>query len=263
MGKEVAETIYMIHGMGGGPWWWDYYRPYFENEGYRCLPTTLRYHERDPREAPHPRLGTTSLLEYMDDLEREIQELDEKPIIMGHSLGGLLAQKLGSRGLAKALVLLSPIWPAGIMAIKLSVIRSFWSVLTTWRFWRKPVRQTFSEAVYGMLSNLSPAEQRDTFEKFVDESGRAVAEVSFWFLDSRAASHVDEAKVNCPVLIIEGAEDRVTPASVVRKVAEKYKAVCTYKEFEGHGHWVIAEPGWQDIARYAKDWLERELVEQP
>jgi pimeloyl-ACP methyl ester carboxylesterase len=55
--------------------------------------------------------------------------------------------------------------------------------------------------------------------------------------------------------VIAGAEDRITPASVVRRVAEKYKAVSTYREFKNHAHWVVAEPGWQEIADYAAEWL--------
>jgi pimeloyl-ACP methyl ester carboxylesterase len=58
------------------------------------------------------------------------------------------------------------------------------------------------------------------------------------------------------VLVIAGAEDRITPASVVKQVANKYGAVSTYKEFEGHSHWVVGEPGWEDIAQYISDWLE-------
>jgi pimeloyl-ACP methyl ester carboxylesterase len=58
-------------------------------------------------------------------------------------------------------------------------------------------------------------------------------------------------------LVVSGAEDRITPASVVRKVADKYKAVSTYKEFENHAHWVIGEPGWEKIAEFVSDWLKQ------
>ena len=70
---------------------------------------------------------------------------------------------------------------------------------------------------------------------------------------------MDESKVTCPVLVVAGTEDRITPASVVRKVADKYKAVSTYKEFPDHAHWVIGEPGWQEIAEHVSDWLNHVL----
>jgi len=63
------------------------------------------------------------------------------------------------------------------------------------------------------------------------------------------------------VLVIAGAEDRITPASVVQKVANKYKDVSSYKEFPNHAHWVIGEPGWQEIAEYTLDWLNKALNE--
>jgi len=78
----------------------------------------------------------------------------------------------------------------------------------------------------------------------------------------RGASRVDDAKVTCPVLVVAGAQDRITPASVVRKVAQKYKAVSTYKEFANHAHWVVAEPRWQEVAEYILGRLAGEGAEK-
>jgi len=258
----MAEVIFMIHGMWGGPWHWENYKGILEREGYRCITTTLRFHNVDPKAVPDPRLGTTSLLDYAEDLQQEIRQLGVKPIIIGHSMGGLLAQILGGRGLAKALVLLTPASPAGILALKPSVIKSFWSVQTTWGFWRKPMRLTFDEAVYSMMHLLSPGEQKEAYDKFVYESGRAACEIGYWFFDRKRACGVDESRVTCPVLVIAGAEDRITPASVVRQVAKKYKSVSIYKEFENHAHWVLAEPGWEEVAGYVKDWLGQVLPKE-
>jgi pimeloyl-ACP methyl ester carboxylesterase len=257
----MADTIFMIHGMFGGPWYWDNYRSRFEAEGYRCIAPTLLYHDMDPRAVPHPRLGTTGLLDYADQLEQEIARLDEKPILMGHSMGALLAQILGARIPVKALVLLTPASPYGIMAMTPSVIRSFWSVQTTWGFWKNPIRQRFSEAVYSMLHQLPEREQWETYEKFVYESGRAAMQIGYWFFDPTRASSVDDTRVTCPVLVVAGARDRITPASVVRKVARKYNTVSTYKEFENHSHWVVAEPDWLEVADYAVSWLNQQRAQ--
>jgi pimeloyl-ACP methyl ester carboxylesterase len=253
----MAETIVMIHGMWGGSWYWENYKKFFEGKGYCCIIPTLRFHDMDPKAIPNPKLGTTSLLDYAKDLEEEIRRLNSQPILIGHSMGGLLAQILGSRGLAKALVLLTPASPSGINALTPSVVRSFWSVLTGYGFWKKPKRQTFNEAVYSMLQLSSPEEQRKIYDRFVYESGRAASEIGFWFFDPKGASKVDEKKVSCPVLVIAGSKDKITPASVVRKVADKYGAVSTYKEFPNHAHWVIGEPDWQEIASYASEWLNQ------
>jgi len=253
----MAETIVMIHGMWGTGSYWENFKGFFEGKGYRCVVPTLRFHDMDPNGVPDPRLGTTSLLDYAEDLEKLIRELDGIPILMGHSMGGLLAQILGSRGLAKALILLTPASPRGIIALKASVIKSFWSGLTTWGFWRKPFRQTFDEAVYSMLNQMPSESWKSIYDQFVYESGRAAFEIGFWLFDSKGAARVDESGVTCPVLVIAGEKDRIVPVSVTRKVAEKYKAVSTYKEFSGHAHWVIGEPGWEQIAEYIEQWLRQ------
>lgn len=255
--KMLNKTIFMIHGMWGGGWYWENYKKFFESEGFRCVTTTLRYHDVNPGSPPNPALGYLSIRDYVADLRKEIIKLDDKPLIMGHSMGGLLAQILGSLGLAEALILLAPASPAGINAIRPSVIKSFWSIQTKWGFWKKPMRQTFDEAVYSMLHLLPGEEQKKVYSKFVYESGRAAFEIGYWFFDSTGATRVDETKINCPVLVVSGSEDRITPPQVVRKVAKKYKKAASYKEFNDHAHWLISEPGWEEVASFVNGWLKK------
>jgi pimeloyl-ACP methyl ester carboxylesterase len=255
----MAKTIIMIHGMMGGGWYWENYKTYFEGKGYNCITPTLRFHDMDPTGTPDPALGTTSLLDYAGDLIQEIEKLDERPIIMGHSMGGLLSQIVGSRVPAEALVLLTPASPAGINILKPSVVRTFFSTQLKWGFWRKPMHLTFKDATYSMLQLLTPEEQREVYNKYVYESGRAAFEMGFWFLNREKASRVDESKITCPVLVIAGKLDRITPHSVVQKVAEKYRTVSTYKLFDNHSHWVVSEPGWEEVADYVDRWLEQAL----
>ncbi|MCD4681934.1 MAG: alpha/beta hydrolase [Bacteroidales bacterium] len=255
----MAETILMIHGMCAGPWCWDNYQKYFESEGYKCIKSTLRFHEMDPNNKPDPQLGTISLLDYIDDLVEEINQLEELPIIMGHSMGGLLTQKLAEKRLAKAAILLTPATPAGIFNFKFSQVKTFWSIQNTSGFWKKPIRFTFHEFKYGVLNLLPPDKQKEIYEKLVFDSGKALAEIAYWFFDSKNATKVDESKVTCPVLVIGGGRDRITPSSLTRKVAMKYKAVSTYKEFENNAHWIIGEDGWEEIAGFTNHWLKREM----
>lgn len=98
-------------------------------------------------------------------------------------------------------------------------------------------------------------EQKKIFGRFVYESGRVVFEMGFWFFDRKGAARVDESKITCPVLVVAGGLDRITRASVVRKVAAKYRTVSTYKEFLNHAPWVIGEPHWQEVAEYVSDRL--------
>lgn len=256
----MAETIVMIHGMWGGSWCWDNYRAFFEQKGFRCRTPVLRHHDIRPQDPPPEALGRLSLREYADDLEAFIGDLEETPFIMGHSMGGLLAQMLAARGLGKGLVLLTPAPPAGINALTFSVIRSFWSVLTRWGFWRTPHRLPFEAASYAMLHRLPEDQRRREYAKLVYESGRAAAEIGFWLLDPRAASRVDHAAVKCPMLVVGATEDRITPLAATRKVAKKYGPQATFREFSGHAHWVIGEPGWEEIAGAVHRWMVDEVL---
>ncbi|MCK4911202.1 MAG: alpha/beta hydrolase [Thermodesulfovibrionales bacterium] len=255
----MSKTIFMIHGMWGGPWNWENYKGFFEEKGYNCVVPTLRHHDAGFDDKPHPDLGTTSILDYAADLEEEIKQLGEMPIIMGHSMGGLLAQMLTARGLAKTAVFITPASPRGIMSITPSALWSFKSAFLRWGFWRKPYRQSFKEAVYSMMHLIDKDQQKECFGRFCHESGRAACEIGFWLLDPKKASEVDESHVTCPVLVVAGAEDRITPASTVRKVAGKYADVSTYMEMEGHAHWIMGEPGWQDVADEVATWLDAQL----
>ncbi len=121
------------------------------------------------------------------------------------------------------------------------------------------MRQTFNEAACSTLQLLPVKEQQEVFDRFVYESGRAASEIGFWFLDPKGATKVDESRLTCPILVIAGAQDRMVPTSVARKVADKYKTVSTYRELANHAHWVVSEPGWPEVAKYISDWLNKVL----
>lgn len=252
----MSDIIFMIHGMWSGGWYWENYVRFFESQGYRCVTPTLLYHDVKPDEEPDSRLGSTSILDYAENLERKIFELDS-PILMGHSMGGLLAQILAARGLAEALVLLAPAPPRGINALAFSVVRCFMRPLFRHGFWRKHHRISFKKSVYGILHLMHPDDQKAIYEKMVFESGRAAAEIGMWWADSGRATEVDETMVTCPVMLIAGKKDRIVPEKVVRKVAKKYGALNNYRVFENNAHWLIGEPGWKEIAKYISDWLKK------
>lgn len=195
-------------------------------------------------------------MDYAQDLEAFISSLDGDPVIVGHSMGGLLTQILGSRGLGRALVLLTPASPAGINALKFSVIKSFWSILSKWGFWKNPQRISFKASQYAILHLLPEKEQKRLYRKFVYESGRVAAEIGFWFFDVKAAAKVEASKISCPVLVVAGSEDKLTPPIVSQKIAKKYSTVSTYKEFENHAHWIIREEGWEEIAAFISKWID-------
>lgn len=254
----MSKTIVMIHGMWGSGDIWDGYKDYFEAQGYKVIAPTLRLHGENYLTVAPQALGTVSILDYAADLEKVIRALDEKPIIMGHSMGGLIAQILASRGLAEKLVLLTSAPPAGVMALRPSSTRTFLSVLSAWGFWKKPMRLTFEEAKYGILGLLSPAQQAAEYAKYSFESGQAAFEIAFWPLDANKATYVDSKAITCPILIVAGGKDKIVPASVVKNIAKKYKkhTDVTFKLYKGFAHAVHQQKGWQEIAGFVADWIK-------
>ena len=251
----MKENLVMIHGMWCGSWVWNNYKRFFEEKGYSCYTPVLRYHDVHPFDKPNTALGTTSLMDYAKDLEEYISKLDNESVIIGHSMGGLLAQIIGARGLGKALVLVSPVSPAGIDVPKYSVIKSIWRTFAKWGFWKKYHRISYKTAQYSMLHLLPEEEQKNIYDNFVYESGRASSEIAFWQFDGKGATKVDESKLSCPVLVVAGSEDRITPAIFCQRVADKYSKVSTYKIFDNHAHWIIGESGWEKIAAFISNWI--------
>ncbi len=252
------ETIFMIHCTWGRGEFWSNYNTFFSQQGYKCLTPDWLYHDQNPGDTPDPRLGTTSLLDFVADFENQIKQLDRKPIIMGHSVGGLMAQILASLGLGKAAIVISSGVPAGIKAFTPSVLWSFKSITSRWGFWRKPHKQTFNEAVYSMLHLMSREEQVNFYERLVYDSGKATSQVGFPYLDSENASQVDETKITCPMLIIGAGQDRITPVSTSRKIAGKYSH-ADYQEYENHAHWILHEPGWEIVAGDILNWIQSNI----
>ncbi|MDI9570759.1 MAG: alpha/beta fold hydrolase [Pseudomonadota bacterium] len=251
--------LVMIHGMFVGPWCWDNYRDYFERRGYRVITPTLRGHDTPLREPPPPELRQVGIGDYVADVEKELREIDEKPVIIGHSMGGLIAQLLAAKGLARAVILIVPAVPRGISPISWTGIKSAWMNRQRLGHWGEPLRPTLAGAAYSSLHLLPPEDREKVFARFTYESPRAAWEISFWPFDRRKATAVEATRVTCPVLTIAGGQDRLVPPAIVRKIHAKYQAVSEYREFPRHSHFLIAEPGWEAPAREIEFWLGKNV----
>ena len=255
----MNETILMIHGMWCGGWVWDNYKAFFKQKGFNCITPNLRFHDVASNGPPNLEIGTTSILDYVEDIKNVVSTLEKPPIIMGHSMGGMLAQIVGSQIPTQAIVCITTAGPFGISVIQpLSVLRSFISISTKWNWWKEPMRQTFKEATYSMLHLLPIEEQRGIYNRLVFDSGRALFETSYMTFDSQKACSFESSKITCPILFVSSKEDRIIPSSSVKKCSLKYKH-STFKEFKNHAHWIIGEQGWQDVSEYIYDWLSENL----
>ncbi len=246
--------ILMIHGAFCGPWVFEKFRKPFEAAGHSVHAPALRFHEAG---APANRaLGTTSLTDYAQDLAKLIEGLDAPPVLVGHSLGGLLAQMLAAKGLARALVLLAPCPPWGVLPSTFFEIASAQTMLFAGDFWNAPLKPDYGIAAANSLDRLPPAERHKVFARFVPESGLATFEIMHWAFDAKRAALVHPESVTCPILALAGTHDRINPPSTVKRIAERYRGRAIFEEVSGHSHWLVGEPGWEKIAARAVKWID-------
>lgn len=253
--------VVLIHGAFTGGWAMEGWAAALRAEGWTCHTPDLLHHGVSPHGRPHHDLGRTSLVDYADDLVRLIKSLPEKPVIIGHSMGGLITQMLAGRGLARAIVLLAPSAPWGVIpSTEFEVLSAVGMVATLGVFWDGPIHPVYRIAADHTLNRLPREERRATFARFVPESGRAVFEIMHWPWDMRRASRVEPWTVKCPVLAIAGSADKVNSARTVRRIADRYTDTggqTSFRLYDGFSHWMLSEPGWEEIATDALRWLER------
>jgi pimeloyl-ACP methyl ester carboxylesterase len=247
----------MIHGAFCGGWVFDDWRRIYEAAGFDVHTPTLRHHEY--ADEPPRELGTTSMLDYAEDLGHLLDGIGSRPILIGHSLGGLLAQMLASRRDVRALVLLAPSAPWGMLPSTPFEFLSAQALFLSSGFGGRPLKPSHWIAEAHALDLMPEQEREALFARFVPESGLAAFETMQWMLDLRRATEVDARKVTCPMLCLVGARDRVNPPATVRRLARRYEGRARYEELPGHSHWLIGEPGWEKIASGSLEWLTRVL----
>ena len=121
-------------------------------------------------------------------------------------------------------------------------------------FWTRTLDPNFDLACYYTLNSLPKDAQRDVFDQFGPESGRALFELFFWMFDGTGATAVDTRAVSCPVLCLSGAEDRIVSLGTATATADAYPE-ATFWTLEGHAHMLLLEQGAEDIAGRVADWL--------
>jgi non-heme chloroperoxidase len=246
--------VVMIHGAFCGGWAFENWRALFEEKGYRAYAPDLRFHDGEGE--PPQALGQTSMLDYAADLEALIAELEAPPILIGHSMGGLLAQMLAARRVVRALVLLAPSAPWGVLPATPFEYASAHALYLAGDFWNQRLWPTRWIAAANALDNVPEDEHQAILDRFVPESGLATFEIMHWALDFRRATQIDPRDVACPILCLAGERDRVNSPGTVKSIAQRYRGRARYEVLDGHSHWLIGEPGWEDVAKLALDWLE-------
>ena len=251
----MRPPVVLIHGAFAGPWCLENFTAFLQARGWTCHVPALRYHDQDPKADANPALAKTSIEDYTDDLAAFVGTLDARPIVLGHAIGAVIAQKLAAQGLAQAIVLINSNVPWGVLPSTDDERAVAKGLMEAGSFWNTAMRVEFDLIAPYAFNKLDPSQQHAVFDRLGPESGTAIFEMFFWMFDDRRAVAVDFGKVTCPVLVLSGAEDRAVPPVTARKVAEKYGTRAEFHEIPGYAHFMFVEPGWERIAELCAEWM--------
>ena len=237
---------------------WDEWQKYFQSKGYKTVAPPWPYKNGTAEELrkrqPHDTdLALLTLSQVIDSYANVIKGLPEKPIVIGHSLGGLMTQIIVNRDLAAAGIAIHPAPPLGVFPYEFSFLKGGWKSLGLFTSTKKTYLMSFKDWQYAFVNGMPLDEQRAAYESNTIPESKTVTRGGL----TRAAK-VDFAKPHAPLLIMAGSKDNLIPAHMNRRNFKAYKqngSVLEYKEFSGRNHFVLGLPTWKENADYILNWI--------
>lgn len=234
-------TVVLLHGMWSDAESLIEVKRAFEGAGYFVQSLTLPNHcpRNDHTDESRRALAKCALQDYVQFVLDSIQHLDSPPILVGHSMGGLIAQLTAARVECKRLILLSTAAPAGIYSLSFSVFKTLGRNLLRFPLWRKLTGLTLSSVQYGIANSQGRSQQQDIYERSGYESGMVTLQMSLAAFTNSSFASVSPERIGCPILMIAGTEDRITPIRVQRRIAQHYGSQAELVEISGCCHWTV------------------------
>lgn len=258
------KNIVFVTGAFVGHNCWDEWQIYFQSKGYNTVAPPWPYKEDPVAElrSKHPskNVGLTKLTlsEVVDSYAKVIKGFAEKPIVIGHSLGGLMTQILVNRDLAAAGAAIHPVPPLGVFPYEFSFLKGGWKSLGLFTSMKKTYLMSLKDWQYAFVNGMPLEEQKAAWEKFTIPESKSVARGGL-----SSAAKVDFKKAHAPLLILSGSTDHIIPTHLNIRNFKKYKkrsdSVLDYKEMEGRNHFVLGQPGWKGDADYVLGWIESQF----
>ncbi|OBI14984.1 lysophospholipase [Mycobacterium sp. E2327] len=234
-------------------------RAAFEERGYTAHTPTLRHHEL-PSHQGAAKVASLSLRDYADDLVALVNSLDSQPLLVGHSMGGLVAQLVAARTRPAGLVAACPGPAAGVLGGTRTSLRMSLPHVLRPLSWNKPWHPPTYEQFRRWIANTQTEDTaRKIHDGLVCESGRYLWELLLSVPRLSTANVVDFAAVNAPVLVIGAESDRIVSAGVVRRTAARYRqASCV--EIPRCDHMVFSGAALPVTMSYIDEWMARHRV---
>ncbi|MFD0766903.1 alpha/beta hydrolase [Mucilaginibacter lutimaris] len=259
MKASSAKTIVFITGAFVSSDCWNEWKTYFEARGYRTLAPAWPYKDAPActlrQRHPDADVASQRLVKLTAYFAAIVSAQPEKPILIGHSMGGLISQILVQKHLASAAVAIHSLQPQGIFTFKFSFYRAGWKALGFFTDPHKTYLMSFPEWQYAFTNGMPYDLQKDAYYNLlVPESKLLVRDAT------TPAAKIDFASPHVPLLFIAGSTDHFIPASLNYTNYKKYShkgSVTTFREFSGRNHFVLGQPGWEEIADYILEWLSK------
>ena len=255
-----TKTIVFVTGAFVTHAGWKEWQTYFESKGYQTIAPAWPGKDAPAAElrAKHPDgnqvLTDLTLKELVDHYISVIKALPEKPIVIGHSLGGLMTQIIVNRDVAAAGIAIHPVPPLGVFPYEFSFLKAGWRSLGLFTSMKKTYLMSFKKWQYAFVNGMSLDEQKKAYEENTIPESKRVARGGL-----SSAAKVDFSKMHVPLLITSGSEDNILPPHLNFRNFKKYKkngSVLDYKEFPGRNHFVVGQPSWKEDADYILNWIK-------
>jgi pimeloyl-ACP methyl ester carboxylesterase len=235
---------------------WGSWIMFFKEQGYTCHAPAYPYHEGDPVELRSKivaGLGKVTFRQVVESLTQFIDGLPEKPVLIGHSMGGLAVQKLIELDKGVAGICIDSAPPEGIFSFKWSFLKANIPTINPFKG-----DSVFSPGVewfkYAFCNTMTMEETRIEYNKFVVPESRNIARTS-----TKEDGRIDFKKPHNPLLLIAGEKDHIVPSSLNKKNFEAYldkNSRIDFKEFPGRVHYICGQEKWEEVADYCSSWIK-------
>jgi pimeloyl-ACP methyl ester carboxylesterase len=259
------DTIVLVHGFWVTPRSWEQWIAHYEAKGFRVLaPAYPGFEvEVDALNADPTPVEQVTVDGILDHLESVVRSLEQPPILIGHSAGGVFTQLLLDRGYGAAGVALNSAPTEGVPVVPLSQVKATFPVLRNPANRHKAVRYGFEQWNYAFTNTFPEERARALYERYaVPVSGHILFESALANLvPGHGGTYVDYHNDDrAPLLFVAGTEDNIMPPKVQWSNAKHYaseKTLTEVVEFGGKPHLLPAAPGWEEIADYVLAWALR------